>query len=237
MKKTTCPKCNFEFANRGGNYNRHHKSCNGTYVPFEKMLCCKYCKISFESLNKNQKANHSRWCKQNPEYSTYISSLTSVRSARKNFENQYTKAKREGQTIPISSNKGKPGHFNGRTHTDKTKQLQREKALSSSHRRLKKGMVEYNGIMLDSSWELELAKRLDELKIKWIRPKSIPWKDQNGLTHNYFPDFYLPLFDLFLDPKNPFAMKVQQNKLKMLTAQYKNIIFLTSLDECKNFNI
>lgn len=239
MKRTICTKCNFEFTNKGGCYNKHYNSCNGTYKPLKKLLFCKYCDISFDSLyyNNNQKANHIRWCSKNPMRISYIFNLNKTRAAKKNFENQYTKAKKEGREIPVSKTKGKVGHFFGKTHTEKTKQLMREKALLSSHRRLKKGIVEYNGIILDSSWELELAKRLDYLNIKWIRPKPIPWKDLNGVNHNYFPDFYLPLFDLFLDPKNLYVFKLQQEKLKILLSQYNNIRFLTSLKECKNFNI
>jgi hypothetical protein len=52
-------------------------------------------------------------------------------------------------------------------------ELIRKKALASKHRRLKKGTVEYKGVILDSSWELALAKRLDEINVQWIRPTPI----------------------------------------------------------------
>ena len=39
----------------------------------------------------------------------------------------------------------------------------------------------YKDVLLDSSWELALAIRLDELNIKWIRPERIMWIDKNNL--------------------------------------------------------
>lgn len=93
----------------------------------------------------------------------------------------------------------------------------------------------YNGVSLDSSWELALAIRLDEINVKWIRPKPIGWFDSGGVRHNYFPDFYLSEYDLYLDPKNPFAVKVQREKLNILMEQYDNIIIIKSLEECENY--
>ena len=98
-------------------------------------------------------------------------------------------------------------------------------------------MIEYNGVWLDSTWEFELAKRLDELKVKWVRPNPIPWVDEKGVTHNYFPDFYLPDFNLFLDPKNPHAVNVQKKKLACILTQYSNIVIIKSLEECSNYKI
>jgi hypothetical protein len=150
-------------------------------------------------------------------------------------QNQFTKAKRLGLPIPSSPNKGKPGK--SYPHTEETKSLLRDKALASPHRRLRRKMVEYNGIWLDSSWELELAKRLDALEITWTRPAPIKWVDEHGLIHNYFPDFYLTDYDLFLDPKNPQAIKVQQKKLDCLLTQHTNIVILDTLEKCKTFRI
>lgn len=82
---------------------------------------------------------------------------------------------------------------------------------------------------------MELAKRLDELEIDWIRPEPLEWFDSDGKRHNYFPDFYLPQFNLFLDPKNPMAVKTQKEKLEMLAHQHPNVKILYSLEECLKF--
>ena len=207
---------------------------------------CKHCKAGFDISDKPKgwMANHSRWCDENPKRKEYVDKLKknnnvgAMNEAKKKSGayNHYLKARIEGREVPTNPRKGKTG-FKGTPHTEETKQLLREKALASPHRRLKKGTVMYKGILLDSSWELELAKRLDELEIKWVRPHPIPWVDEEGVTHNYFPDFYLEDYDLFLDPKNPFAIKVQQKKLDCLLEQYKNIVIIDSIEKCKHYSV
>ena len=53
--------------------------------------------------------------------------------------------------------------------------------------------------------------------------------------HNYFPDFYLPDYNLYLDPKNPHAVTVQKKKLDLLLKQHTNIRLILTLDDCKTF--
>lgn len=183
-------------------------------------------------------ANHSRWCDLNPKRSQYANDMSKVRAA-------ITPQSRIKQKlgIKIAHTIGKYSHIEygkfwlGKTHTEETKKILKEKALASSHRRLRRGMIEYNGVMLDSSWELALAKRLDELHIVWIRPDPLKWTDNEGIIHNYFPDFYLPKYNLFLDPKNPQAIKVQKEKLNILCTQYTNIVIIDTLEKCKDFTI
>lgn len=122
-----------------------------------------------------------------------------------------------------------------RKHTEETKNILREKALKSKHRRLKKKTILYKGILLDSSWEFELAKRLDSINVKWIRPEPLEWFDEENIKHHYFPDFYLTEYDLYLDPKNTHAVKVQQKKLDIVLNMGYNIKILFSLEECISF--
>ena len=155
-----------------------------------------------------------------------------------NMPNQYTKAKNENRIL-VSPLKGKP-NLSWKPHTEKTKALISEKARNSNHRRLVKSTRYYtkkNGdtILLDSSWEELLAKRLDALEIEWIRPESISWIDSSGKSRNYFPDFYLPEYDLYLDPKNPAAMLQQAEKIEWLKNNIKNLIFLENIIEIETF--
>jgi len=236
MKKSTCFKCGYQFSNKGGNYNKHVKSCNGSYKPFVKRLTCKHCSLDFSELNASVRANHSRWCDKNPKRSSYYGGSGST-GAQLNTSEAIAKRR---LSIKKAHADGKYDNvvrvgFTGRKHTDETKGLMSQKGLESKHRRLRRKMIEYNGVMLDSTWELVLAIRLDELKIKWIRPDPIEWIDDRGITHNYFPDFYLIYHDLYLDPKNPRAYEVQKNKIARLKDQIPNLIILTTLNECKNF--
>jgi hypothetical protein len=189
-------------------------------------------------------ASHSRWCDKNPTKQKYLDDLKErnnvklMNQSRKKsgITNQFTKAKLDGDVISHSM-KGKkhPNPFKG--HTTESKQKLREKALKSNHRRLRKGMVEYKGVMLDSSWELALAMRLDKLQIKWIRPEPLKWVDVDGNEHNYFPDFYLEKYDLYLDPKNPAAYQNQKEKINILKKTYSNLKFILTLKECETFEV
>lgn len=202
---------------------------------------CQHCGNKFDIAihPKGWMANHSRWCDSNPKRNQYnnTAALAAMATAREKsgHTNQYTKAKVVGSDIPVSPNKGQPGKFAGRKHFDYTKKIIQQKALSSKHRRLRRKMVEYKGIMLDSTWELELAKRLDYIEVKWIRPSPIEWIDQKGMCHNYFPDFFLPEFDLYLDPKNKYAQDVQKEKIAIITKQLTNLVILSSMKEIKEF--
>ena len=71
-------------------------------------------------------------------------------------------------------------------------------------------------IKLESSWEVEIAEFLDSKNISWNRPKHIPWIDSKGKKRRYFPDFYLPDLDLYLDPKNDYQIHIGKEKLNAI---------------------
>jgi hypothetical protein len=207
------------------------------------MPTCKHCGQIFETVDKPKgwMANHSRWCESNPKISQYVENLKS-----RIWENVHSKEAEEKRKRTVSANaklgkykdknaalKGKPG----KKHTQESKKKISEAALKSKHRRLRKNPIDYNGVTLDSSWELELAKRLDFLEIEWIRPGPVEWKDNDGVIHNYFPDFYLPKFNLYLDPKNQHAVRVQAEKLKVIRETVPNLKIIETLRECKEFEI
>lgn len=149
--------------------------------------------------------------------------------------NQYTKARLEGREIPESPNKGIIGQFKDKKHSSESKRKIKEKALASNHRRLKKNTIQYKEIKLDSTWELILAKSLDDNNIKWIRPDPIKWKDEENKEHHYFPDFFLPEYNLYVDPKNPHAYRVQNKKIDIIKKQLTNLVFLCSIKEINEF--
>lgn len=79
----------------------------------------------------------------------------------------------------------------------------------------------HNGVVLESSWEKAVAVSLDESSIAWTRPKPMLYND-NGQTRRYYPDFYLPDYDCYLDPKNSFVAKRDERKLS-LVREHNNI--------------
>lgn len=78
----------------------------------------------------------------------------------------------------------------------------------------------YKDIWFDSKWEVYVAKSLDENNIIWSRPtKGFVWTDNNK---KYYPDFYLTEYDVYLDPKNDYLIKKDENKIS--EAQKRNNI-------------
>ena len=73
-----------------------------------------------------------------------------------------------------------------------------------------------------------MAKSLDENNITWTRPEPLGWIDSNNIKHLYYPDFYLPDYNVYLDPKNSFLIKKDEEKINRTALQNKiNIIVLT----------
>jgi len=56
-------------------------------------------------------------------------------------------------------------------------------------------------IWLESSYEHKVAVELDTNLIKWKRPSYLVWKDGEGKTRKYFPDFYLEDYNVYHRPE------------------------------------
>lgn len=83
----------------------------------------------------------------------------------------------------------------------------------------------YKGQKFDSNWEIIIAQFLDNNNITWNKPMTgITWTDKTNKQHKYFPDFYLPDYDIYLDPKNLIVQKQQQEKLDIVSKQI-NLIY------------
>jgi hypothetical protein len=99
-------------------------------------------------------------------------------------------------------------------------------------------LYEYNGAKLKGTWELIIAKLLDEQQIKWtnkVTPIEYYWNDS---WHLYFPDFYLIELDKYIEVKGykrdrdevkwSFVKKplvlIQKNEIKALKSKEKNIL-------------
>lgn len=125
------------------------------------------------------------------------------------------------------------GSWCGRRHTEETKKHLSEMALKSPHQRICKKTLPYTKtdgtvVNLDSSYERIVAEWLDKHNIEWIRPEPLNWKDSKGIIHHYFPDFYLPAKNVYIDPKNEYCFKAQSEKVSYIKEHYDNVIFLHS---------
>ena len=212
------------------------------------MWKCKHCSKEFDFDTTSQKANHSRWCDKNPKLESYKKHFVestqagitkdSFRKRNLSISNAHKRGVYKNSAMKSVETKRKNGTLN---HSQESKDLIQEKALASKHRRLMKSTRIYTKkdgieVLLDSSWEEILAIRLDSLDIEWDRPtEPIIWVDSLGRNRNYFPDFYLLESKLFIDPKNYVAMISQKEKVDWLLANRKDVQFLHSAKECREF--
>lgn len=205
------------------------------------MWTCKYCNLPFNFDSRNQKANHSRWCDRNPKSKEF---RDQARNLAKKASNAY---KEKGVSLETreklrQQRLGKLSGFSGKKHSAESLEKITTAARNSKHRRLLRSTQEYikvdgSVVLLDSSWEVALARQLDSLNIKWERPEvPLTWIDRNNRSRNYFPDFYLNDYNIYLDPKNSEALKKQKEKVDWILINRTDVVFLLSLDECKNFN-
>lgn len=127
-------------------------------------------------------------------------------------------------------------HHGPHKWTEEEKKRISEKQRNNPYRRIMRHTQEYNGILYDSSWEIELAKRLEFLQIVFERPKlPIQYIGVDGKQHNYFPDFWVPKLQKYIEVKNPY-LYTNDSKVQILKER-KDIIWLTSLSDIQNFNI
>lgn len=88
-------------------------------------------------------------------------------------------------------------------------------------------------IDLQSNWEKSIAEFMNDIGIIWSRPsKRIKWND-GVKDRTYLPDFYLPLFDLYLDVKNPIGIIQQQVKITAVSKIIKLVVL--ELDPMKRY--
>lgn len=87
---------------------------------------------------------------------------------------------------------------------------------------------------LQSSYELKLFEILTELEVRWLRPKPLPYI-LDGEEKRYYADFYLPDFNLYLEPKNDYLIKKEKRKFEVLNLVYPNIMVLDSSKITKEF--
>jgi hypothetical protein len=87
----------------------------------------------------------------------------------------------------------------------------------------------------ESSYEVNLSTILNELNILWIRPAYFWYTDEMNNKRRYYPDFYLPDYDLYLDPKNDYLIKTDIFKIHQAAIE-NNIMIVIIGKESINLN-
>ena len=174
---------------------------------------CKYCGRACK--NKNSLAQHEIRCKENPlRISLDYLKQRDQSQVKRNPSNHFIKAKKLGLPTPIVSEETRlkiSKVWKGRKHSEesrrkisegmqKTVRLHPDSYSSSNvNGRVKK--VVYKDITLDSQWEVDFAIWLDQNEIIWERPNKGFEYDYKGKKHIYYPDFYLPQLNIYVEVK------------------------------------
>ncbi len=185
------------------------------------MFICRYCS---KECTKRSHKNHELRCPKNLSR-VYKNGMTGKKGS-----NQYIKAKELGIDKPSYDtskwNRGGAAAWTTEQRSANAKKHgfggYRENAGHSKKFRVTDSFGKET--TLQSSYELRCSEVLDSLNIKWIRPKALKYDGKN-----YFADFYLPDYDLWLDPKN--AYKAKQDKLKIKKVIEQNNVRLFVLLE------
>lgn len=246
-KKVCCLRCRIEISLSNINKHINSKSCiqnNSNSYKVENLKgICPFCKLEISHLINVQRANHVRWCKENPNRQKSINRLNYARSLITN--DSITKMSEKIKYLHsigcyYDAHKKTGLKNKGRKISEETRLRQRISNSNSKHQRVCKSthtFIDKNKreFKFDSKWEDYVAMSLDNKNIIWDRPKPIKYL-LDGTMKNYFPDFYLPEFNLYLDPKNKYVISKQIEKLKILQTQINLIIIDNELD-CKQFDL
>ena len=188
-----CPKCGDSFEQNKGKY--------------KKKFCSRRCANSrdFNDISKHKKriAQLKNW-----EKGIYDTSFKRGEESPFWKPNEIRKCKWCGNQFEV----------NWPSNPKKTcsKSCATALALNRTYRNGSRKTIKYKNVILESGWELKIAKWLDKHNVNWIRPNPIEWVDNSGNTHLYYPDFLLTDYDLYLDPKNPYCMALDREKMKIV---------------------
>lgn len=180
----------------------------------EIKLICSYCERICK--NNNGLQNHQRVCKLNENRQiSYLEKLSNDgKTINTTKSNQYIKAKLLGlakpeisdetrQKISASSKLRFWSDERKAEHSLTMKKAVLDNPLSYSSNNVcgRVKITEYNGEKFHGSWEVIVAKWLDDNNILWERnTESFPYFWE-GSIHQYFPDLYLPTKDVYLEIK------------------------------------
>ena len=239
--------------NRSGKSNFHNKKYKNGIRPQDELkdLYCQFCGKHCKNLNSLRQ--HEVRCKYNPNKIDITNSTNNIKNYidglkcgiyTKTNTNQYTKAKLLGLPKPEISETTRIKLSNvwlGKHHSNESKsktsitmqRIVREKpesySASNVNGRVKK--VKYNGNIFDSSWEVLVAKYLDDNNIIWEHPNIGFDYEYEGKMHVYYPDFYLPQFDKYIEVK---GYKRNKDEYKWSAVSNLIIIQIKEINKIKN---
>lgn len=174
---------------------------------------CPYCGKAYD--NKQQLGGHIANCKLHPQ--KLLHELGHIKTAK------------------VIANKIKAGliqpSFKGRHHSKETREkISKRRAEQVVNEFLPKEWVHIKWYKVKNlkgeefsvrgTWEVNVAKRLNNLGIYWIKAKPIAYK--SDIIRHYTPDFYLPLTNEYIEVKGRYT-DADKLKMKLVVEQHPGI--------------
>jgi hypothetical protein len=203
--------------------------CCLSYYDRNRPFCGSSCAATYNNIRKgprseSTKQNISKGLKNRDKSKPADSTKRSAQNRKKILHND-PKPSVCHITYKNCDHCGKPFYVRGITNKKKGCSRICSIALSTTYRTYQNGRRKIfyyfnkhqnKEVMLESSWEKEIAEFLDFHNVVWIRPTYIVYKTDKD--HLYFPDFYLPDYNLYLDPKNPNCLALSIEKMNIVSS-------------------
>lgn len=221
-----CKQCNLIFRTKA-ELNQHLVDCHGKLV-YNSTKCddgykCPYCDKCFKT--SKQLGGHLAHCPNHPN------------------KKLHDKAhKQKGQTYSKNLKTGKFKH-KPHKHSIKTKErlsIVRAKQVQNEYQNNFHAKVKWYKVKnlndvefsVRGMWELNVAKRLNELGYIWIKANSISY--MTDYTHHYTPDFYIPELDLYIEVKGRYP-NTDRIKMKAVHEQHPELKIYFIHEEYEDF--
>lgn len=201
------------------------------------MFICEYC--GKECKNANSLRNHERLCKQNPnrQLTTFEKygpikgfNAKGVKPWNLGLDRESDERVKKNSDSLKKYYETHSAAFKNRTHSAEARKLISAAAIINNLTKFDKPSGRgkrgtYKGIYCQSSWELAYVLFCFDNKINFVRNNKHFEYIFDGKTHNYFPDFYLPDTDTYIEIKGYYDKKSQAKAeqftgvLQVLTAK------------------
>lgn len=216
--KKLCTNCNCHIT--ANNYNKHINKCNGNPSWFIR-------KHNSMPINSpGIKISERNWSEIQRFYDTG-KTFKDVMDQYNLSSSSVTRAVNQGlfKTRPIRETKLLKGTLYGNKHSTETKNKisnSMRKAVLEGRQKTPKPYGTYgctvhhtswlgNEEILHGGWEKKVAEYLDSKQINWLKSKTSFTYTWNNSLHEYFPDFYLIDYNVYIEVK---GQKTEKDEAK-----------------------
>lgn len=215
MQDLTCPECGRTSTTRS-NLNKHRRSVHKVALPKRHVLpeptgplqcACGRAFLKAQSLRA-----HYRHCR------THLKGKDPVPSGNKGKPSPFRGLKlAERVKDPTATRRRqKKAMLEGNARLTPAERRERSERASKARRAFlardpaacysRCKFYKVAGVTVQGTWERDLAQKMLVLGVRWVRSEDLgntswPYLDQNGATHRYSPDFFLPDAGLQIEVK------------------------------------